>query len=155
MSDPAPGTVTCNDLDIRVRYCEVDRMGTVHHSRYAVYFEMGRTELLRCNGSDYRTLEDAGALLVVARLETRFRAPARYDDLLRLTTTLVRADHTRIEHEYLLLRPLDSVRIAEGKTTLVCVDRQGRLQRIPEFLRLSEDAAPARAASVPRRARPR
>ncbi|MBN1846589.1 MAG: acyl-CoA thioesterase, partial [Sedimentisphaerales bacterium] len=92
-------------IPIRVRYCEVDRMNAVHHSRYAVYFEMGRTELLRANGYDYRALEEQGILLVIAKMEVRFKAPARYDDELELTCRLTRCDRVRIEHEYELVRP--------------------------------------------------
>jgi acyl-CoA thioester hydrolase len=128
------GVTQCN-MPLRVRYCEVDRMGVVHHSRFAVYFEMGRTELLRANGYTYRDLEDKGVFLVVARLDCRFRAPARYDDELVLTTTITKIDNVRIEHAYKLVRPADGKLIAEATTTLVHVDKEGRLQAIPEFLR--------------------
>ena len=127
--------MTTAAMPIRVRYPEVDRMGAVHHSRYAVYFEMGRTELLRQNGYTYRDLEDAGVLIVVARLECRFKAAARYDDELVLTTTLTKADHVRLEHSYTLTRPADNRLIAEAATTLVCVDRDGKLQGLPDMLK--------------------
>ena len=70
------------DVSIRVRYAETDAMGYLHHAQYFVYFEQGRTELLRLNGVRYRDMESRGIFYVVARLECRFRAPARYDDLL-------------------------------------------------------------------------
>ena len=121
------------EIPIRVRYHEVDRMDAVHHSRYAVYFEMGRTELLRRNGYTYRDLEDAGVLLVVARLEVRFKAPARYDDELILTTSTGKVDRVRLEHVYELVRPADRQILATGTTVLVHVDRQSRLQPLPEM----------------------
>ena len=121
-------------IGLRVRYSEVDRMGVAHNSRYAVYFEEGRTELLRRNGMDYKTLEDAGVFLVVARLEVRFKAPARYDEELELTTRVGRVDRVRLTHEYTMTRPADRRIIATGKTELVHVDRDGRLQPLPEFL---------------------
>ncbi len=124
---------TCQIL-IRVRYNEVDRQNAVHHSRYAIYFEMGRTELLRINGYDYKTMEDKDLHLVVARLEVRFKAPAGYDDELELTTTMTKADRVRLEHSYELLRPSDDQMIAVGKTVLVHIDDQGKLQPIPDFL---------------------
>ena len=127
------------DICIRVRYCEVDRQNAVHHSQYAIYFEMGRTELLRMNGLDYKGLEDSGCRLVVVRLECRYRAPARYDDELVLTTTAGRTDRVRLEHLYRLSRRADSRLIAEGKTQLVHVDEQGRLQPLPAVLKGSDD----------------
>lgn len=125
---------TAGTIPIRVRYCEVDRMNAVHHSQYAAYFEMGRTELLRDNGYDYRNLEDQGILLVIAKLEIRYKTPAQYDDELELTTKIAKIDRVRIEHEYELIRPKDNRLIAQGKTTLVHVDRNGKIQPVPKFL---------------------
>jgi acyl-CoA thioester hydrolase len=121
------------EITIRVRYAETDRMGLLHHANYLVYFEQGRTELLRSLGYSYKDLEDQGYLLVLARVEVRYRSPARYDDLLTLRTTVERATAVRIDHRYELLR--DGVLVAEGATTLASVDREGKLQALPEFLR--------------------
>lgn len=124
--------LTVHELPIRVRYAETDQMGFVHHANYFVYFEMGRTELLRASGVDYRSLEQEGFLLVVAKIGCQFRLPARYDDLLVLRTTLGRITYVRVEHRYELLR--DGVLLAEGESTLACVDAAGRLQRLPPVL---------------------
>ncbi len=124
-------------MDIRVRYCECDPMGVVHHTVYPVWFEMGRTELLRSTGRTYRELEAQGILLAVVKLEVRYRAPARYDDLLELRTTLRSAGHVKIEHDYELRRG-DEV-LAVGSTVLACLDRDGRARPIPDGL---FDAAP-------------
>jgi acyl-CoA thioester hydrolase len=121
------------EITIRVRYAETDRMGLVHHANYLVYFEQGRTELLRSDGLAYKDLEDQGYLLVLTRAQIRYRSPARYDDLLTLRTTVVRTTMVKIEHRYELLR--GDVLVAEGETTLGCVDREGRVQPLPEFLR--------------------
>jgi acyl-CoA thioester hydrolase len=121
------------EITIRVRYAETDRMGLLHHANYLVYFEQGRTELLRACGLAYKDLEDQGYLLVLTRAEVRYRSPARYDDLLTLRTTVVRTTAVRIDHRYELLR--DGVLLAEGGTTLACVDRDGRVQALPNFLR--------------------
>jgi acyl-CoA thioester hydrolase len=120
------------EITIRVRYAETDRMGLLHHANYLVYFEQGRTELLRSLGIAYKDLEDKGYLLVLAKAEVRYRSPARYDDLLSLRTTVVRTTPVRIDHRYELLR--DGLLLAEGNTTLACVDREGKLQALPEFL---------------------
>ena len=122
------------DITIRVRYAETDRMGLLHHANYLVYFEQGRTELLRSCGLTYKELEDQGFLLVLSKIEVRYRSPARYDDLLTLKTSVVRTTAVRIDHRYELFR--DGTLLAEGSSTLACVDREGRLQELPAFLKL-------------------
>jgi acyl-CoA thioester hydrolase len=121
------------EIQIRVRYAETDRMGLLHHANYLIYFEQGRTELLRSLGLTYKELEDQGHLLVLSKVEVRYRSPARYDDLLTLKTTVVRTTAVRIDHGYDLYR--DGTLLAEGTSTLACVDRGGRLQALPDFLR--------------------
>jgi len=120
------------EILIRVRYAETDRMVLLHHANYLVYFEQGRTELLRQTGRTYKDVEDEGFYLVLAKIEVRYRAPARYDDLLTLHTTVVRRTPVRIEHEYRLVR--GSELLAEGSSTLACVDKSGSLQAMPEWL---------------------
>jgi len=121
------------ETTIRVRYAETDRMGLLHHANYLVYFEQGRTELLRSAGLTYKDLEDRGYLLVVTAVEVRYRGPAHYDDLLTLRTTVSRTRMARIDHRYELRR--DGALLAEGSSTLACVDREGRVQALPDFLR--------------------
>jgi acyl-CoA thioester hydrolase len=120
------------EITIRVRYAETDRMGLLHHANYPIFFEQGRTELLRSFGLTYREVEDQGYYLVMVKLDVRFKSPARYDDLLTLKTTQVRATGVRIDHTYEVTR--DGVLLAVGSSTLGCVDRDGRLQRLPDFL---------------------
>jgi len=117
-------------ITFRVRYPETDAMGFVHHSRYLQYFEMGRVELLRSLGHSYADLERAGILFVVVRAEVRYKSPARYDDELSLTTRIEKQTHVRIDHTYELRR--DQTLLAEGSTTIACVDRDGNLRQIPE-----------------------
>ena len=121
------------EITIRVRYAETDRMGLLHHANYLVYFEQARTELLRSLGLTYRNLEDQGFLLVLTKIEVRYKRPAHYDDLLTVRTTVERTTAVRIDHRYEVLR--DGVLLAEGATTLACVDRDGRPQALPEALR--------------------
>src|SRR5205085_10651542 len=120
------------EITIRVRYAETDRMGLLHHANSLVYVEQAQTELLRSRGLAYKDLEDQGYLLVLVKAEVRYRSPARYDDLLTLRTSVVRTTAVRIEHRYELLRA--GFLLAEGNTTLACVDREGKLQALPEFL---------------------
>lgn len=124
---PAEQTIT-----LRVRYPEVDAMGYLHHSRYLQYFEMGRVELLRSSGISYAELEARGVLFVVTKAEIRYKAPAKYDELLQLTTRIIRQTTVRIDHVYELKR--DGMLLAEGSTTIACVDRAGQVIQIPDNL---------------------
>jgi acyl-CoA thioester hydrolase len=135
--------MTTGEITIRVRYAETDRMGLLHHANYLVYFEQGRTELLRSRGLAYKDLEDQGYLLVLTRVEVRYRRPARYDDMLTLRTTVVRTTLVKIEHSYELFH--EGVLLAEGKSTLACVDREGRVQALPPFL---DETTPSGAPGV-------
>lgn len=122
-----------DEIDVRVRYAETDRMGLLHHANYIVYFEMGRTELLRKRGVSYRTIEDAGYLLVIVDVGCKFKRPAYYDDLLRLRTVVERVTHVKIVHRYEVRR--DGLLLAEGHSTLACVDREGKPQALPDAIR--------------------
>jgi len=126
-----------HDLEIRVRYQETDAMGVLHHANYFTYFEMGRTELLRANGKAYRDLEADGLLMVIVKIGCSYRRPARYDDVLRLNTRTVRVTAAKIEHEYQLYRGEEL--LCEGHSTLACVDRDGRVQRVPEWLHVEAE----------------
>jgi len=125
--------MTTGEIQIRVRYAETDRMGLLHHANYLVYFEQGRTELLRSMGFSYRDIEDQGFYLVLTKVQVRYRGPAYYDDLLTLRTTVMRTTLVKIEHKYELMR--DGVVLADGETTLGCVDKTGKVQPLPDSLR--------------------
>lgn len=130
MSQPKP--LIEHEIEFRVRYQETDAQGRVHHANYATWFEMGRVELLRASGLNYRDLEEQGLLLVVSELNCRYFLPAEYDDLLTLRTTTLRAKGARIEHRYRVLRGENL--LAEGTTIVACIDRTGRVRRLPDWL---------------------
>jgi acyl-CoA thioester hydrolase len=121
-----------HEIELRVRYQETDPMGFLHHAFYFTYFELGRTELLRASGGNYRRMEEEGLLVVVVRAECRFHRPARYDDVLRLRTTILRVTPAKIEHEYRLFRGQEL--LAVGNVTLAVIDREGKVQRVPDEL---------------------
>jgi acyl-CoA thioester hydrolase len=121
-----------HQIQLRVRYQETDPMGFLHHSNYLTYFEIGRTELLRASGGNYRQMEEQGLLVVVVRAEVRYHRPARYDDLLTIHTRIARVTPAKIEHEYRVTRGEEL--LAVGHVTLAVVDRQGSVQRVPEWL---------------------
>jgi len=129
MSSKPPTTHT---LTLRVRYPECDPMGYLHHSRFLQYFEMGRVELLRALGFSYADMEREGVFFVVAKVEVKYKAPARYDDELTLTTTVVRQTHVRIDHAYQLRR--GPTLLAEATTTIACIGRDGEVREMPEYL---------------------
>lgn len=118
------------DVEVRVRYCECDPMGVAHHSVYPVWLEIARTEMLRRRGQAYRDLEARGIFFVVARMSLRYRKPAVYDDVLRIHAETLPTAGVKVEHRYTVYRAEEL--LAEGETTLVCVDRAGRPQRIPD-----------------------
>jgi acyl-CoA thioester hydrolase len=120
------------EITIRVRYAETDRMGLLHHANYLVYFEQGRTELLRPLGKSYLEMEEEGFFLVLHCIDVKYRRPARYDDLLTLRTFVKRVTPVRIDHGYELMRGGEL--LAEGNSTLACVDRAGKLQALPGWL---------------------
>ena len=120
------------EIQIRVRYAETDQMGLLHHANYLVYFEQARTELLRTLGRSYRELEGQGFYLVIAKAEVRYRSPAHYDDVLTIRTTVARTSPVRLEHKYEVRR--DGTLLAEGSTTLACVDKAGKLRAMPDWL---------------------
>ena len=126
--------ITSHSIQVVPRYAETDQAGVIHHSVYPIWFEMGRTELLRANGLAYKDLEAAGFFFVVAELHVKYRRPARYDQTLSLETTCGAVTASRVEHTYKLTDPVTGMVLAEGSTILACVDRQGRLQRVPEFM---------------------
>lgn len=127
---------------IRVRYAECDPMGVAHHTAYPVWFEIGRTELCRASGVSYRDLESRGIAMAVIALTVKYRASARYDDVLELETTLTRSTRVKLEHEYRLTR--DRIVLATGATTLACLDSSGRPREVPAMLRTDgPDVSPA------------
>jgi acyl-CoA thioester hydrolase len=129
-SPPAP--ICSHTVTLRVRYPEVDGMGYLHHSRYLQYFEIGRVELLRSLGHSYAELERQGVFFVVTKAQVTYKAPARYDDELTLITRLVRQTHVRYDHAYELKR--GDTLLAEGATTIACVNREGQVIQIPESM---------------------
>lgn len=121
-----------HEIEIRVRYQETDGQRRVHHANFLTYFEMGRTEMLRAAGRTYREFEDAELFMVVSEATLRYHAPAEYDDLLVLRTRVEKVGAAHIKHAYEVVR--GETIIVTGATTVVCVDREGRVRRLPEWL---------------------
>lgn len=121
-------------VQIRVRYPEVDRMGVAHHASHFVWFEIGRTELMRSLGMTYARMEEDGIFLPVIEAACSYRAPARYDDLIRVTTEVVRATAVRVDFAYRIERESGDVPLASGTSSHAAVGADGRPRRLPASL---------------------
>lgn len=120
----------------RVRYPETDRMGVAHHTHFLVWFELGRTELMRERGCAYGELEDReGIFFPVIRATAAYHAPARYDEQLSITTRIVSVRGARVVFEYEISRAADGTVLATGATEHAAVDGSGRPCRLPAELR--------------------
>ena len=118
---------------VRVRYAETDQMGVVYHANYLVWFEVGRVELMRQKGLDYKRLEiDDGCYIVVVEANARYKAPARYDDelIIRAAVTLVRGPVIRFSYQ--ILRAEDNLLLCEGHTVHVVIGRDMKRRSIPK-----------------------
>jgi acyl-CoA thioester hydrolase len=128
--DPQKST---SRTELRVRFCETDLMGIVHHGSYLVYFEVGRVEWLRRRGVTYADWASRGVHLPVVELNVSYRTPLRFDEVFVLETSLVELRSVSMKFAYRILR--DDTRIAEGWIRLGCIDDAHKLLRIPEAMR--------------------
>lgn len=117
-----------------MRYAETDAMGVVYYGNYLTWFEVGRTDLLRHLGSNYREIELDGYYLPVVEARCRYHHPARYDDLIEIRTTASRPSRAQIQFDYELLRASDEVALASGSTLHVATDKSGKPRRLPPQL---------------------
>ncbi|NLW56950.1 MAG: acyl-CoA thioesterase [Firmicutes bacterium] len=120
-----------NQVTFRVRYAETDAMGIVHHSRYLPWMELGRTELLRQIGFSYRQSEADGFFFPLIEATCRYHAPARYDDLVMVETSIKKIRPPYIEFQYRIYREPDHRLLVTGETKQVCVNKEGALRREP------------------------
>lgn len=120
--------------EIRVRYQETDQMGVVYYSNYFVYFEIGRVEMLRSLGLPYIELEKENIFLAVFEAYCKYKSSAKYDDLLVVRTWVSKLKYARMEISYEIWRENETQLVAEGKTTMVCLDGAGKPILIPEKL---------------------
>ena len=125
-----------HELELRVRYAETDQMGVVYHTNYLVWCEIGRTELIRAlSGTSYAALEKEGVALAVAELSIRYHGAARYDNRIRVRTTLAESRSRSVTFDYLISNAETGERLASARTVLVSLDPAGRPARMPERLR--------------------
>ena|SRR5690554_1990608 len=110
------------DTQLRVRYGETDQMGYCYYGNYAQYFEVGRVEAMRSLGMSYKDVENKGFMLPVATFSVKYIAPAFYDDLLTITTKIVKLKGVRLYFEYEIFNEKNEL-IVTADTVLVFVDK--------------------------------
>lgn len=120
-------------VEFRARYAETDQMGIVYHANYLPWCEIGRTELIRRLWRSYAHLEAEGVMLAVTEATLRYHSPARYDDLIRVTTTLGQVRSRGISFDYQIHRVDgdETTRLVSARTDLIAIDRAGATVRIP------------------------
>jgi acyl-CoA thioester hydrolase len=121
------------DTRVRVRYAETDQMGIVYHANYLVWFEVGRVEMMRQVGLEYREMErEEGAMIAVVEAKARYKAPARYDDELIIRTRVAGLRGPILRYKYEVIRVSDELLLAEGETVHIVVDREMKRRNMPE-----------------------
>ena len=130
----AHGSVV-SESRVRVRYAETDQMGVVYHTNYLVWCEVGRTDFIRARGMSYADIERAGIGLAVSELSARFHAAARYDNLVRVRTTLAEIRSRGITFDYVITNAETGERFVTARTALVSIDLTGKLVALPQGIR--------------------
>jgi len=127
--------VPSTSTETRVRYAETDQMGVAYHANYLVWCEMGRTDFIRHHVRSYADLERDGIALAVSDARVRYHAGARYDDLVQIETTLTAVRSRALVFDYRITRQPDGAQLATATTTLVSIDREGKVTAMPAALR--------------------
>jgi acyl-CoA thioester hydrolase len=117
--------------ELRVRYAETDQMGVVYHSNYLIWCEIGRTDYIRSLGTPYAELERNGVALAVSEASLRCHAPARYDDVVRVETSLTEVRSRTVTFDYVIVNAGTGARLVTASTTLVSLDPDGKVAALP------------------------
>ena len=121
------------ETSFRVRYAETDQMGVVYHSNFVIWFEVGRVEMLRQLGFTYSEMEKQdGTHIAVVDMRCRYKAPARYDDMVAIRTRLVNVRDSLLHFAYEIVRNEDGTLLAEGETVHIVVDSEFKRMPLPQ-----------------------
>jgi acyl-CoA thioester hydrolase len=132
-AEPEVTAAQVYETELRVRYAETDQMGVVYHSNYIVWFEVGRVEMLRALGFNYREMEKLdGTHIAVVEARCRFKSPALYDDLITIRTRLLNVRDSLLHFGYEIVRSSDRTLLAEGETVHLVVDADFKRTPLPE-----------------------
>ncbi len=133
MSEEGAVRTVVGETRVRVRYAETDQMGVVYHANYLVWFEVGRVELMRQRGLDYKRMEiEEGCGIAVVEATARYKAPARYDDELVVETAVLQLRGPVVRFGYKILRAEDGLLLCEGETLHVVVGRDMKRRPMPQ-----------------------
>lgn len=134
MSDEVTEQTAPGEFRVRVRYAETDQMGVVYHANYLVWFEIGRVELMRQMGLNYRAMErEHGCMIAVVEASARYRSPARYDDELIVRTRLTGVRRSMVRFAYSVDRASNGLVLCTGETVHVAVGRDMKRRDLPEI----------------------
>ena len=129
-------TISHHDATVRVRYAETDQMGVVYHANFLIWFEVGRVELMRALGIEYKRMErEDDCHIVVADVHCRYHHPARYDEVLRVRTRIAESRNRTVKFVYEVFRDSDSQLLATGESTHVICGANGRPKLLPQKYR--------------------
>ena len=128
-------------VEFRVRYGETDQMRVVYHANYLVWCEIGRTDLIRAIGMSYADLERNGVALAVVDATLRYHYPARYDDMIRVRTTLTEVRSRSVTFDYRIENAETGLRLVTATTTLIPINEEGKLVSLPSELRRKMELA--------------
>jgi acyl-CoA thioester hydrolase len=139
---PESKRVTAHSVEFRVRYAETDQMQVVYHSNYLIWCEIGRTEFIRALGTPYAELERQNVTLAVVEASLRFHAAARYDNLIRVTTTISDVRSRTLTFDYVITNAETAERFVTASTKLASLTRDSRLTKMPDsLLKVLQNAA--------------
>lgn len=128
-------------IEFLVRYAETDKMQVVYHANYLVWCEMGRTDLIKKVGSSYAEIEEQGIMLAVIDASLRYHYSAKYEDTIRVTTTLSEVKSRTVTFDYKIENAMTGARLASANTTLASLNGDGKLVALPAHLRQAMENA--------------
>ena len=121
-------------MDFRVQYCDTDQMGTYSSARALEWFERGRTEALRGQGTPYAEMEARGFMLPVAHAEVNYQGRAKYDDLLRMAVTISMQGRARVRFDFAITQAATGAPVCAGHTLHAVTNPAGQPVRPPVWL---------------------
>ncbi len=123
-------------VDVRVKYADTDQMAVVYYANYFVWLEIARTEFLRSLGVDYRTIEKEKKLsLPVVEAYCKYKAPARYDDIVLIKTKVSQIKNSTLRFDYNLFNKESGELLVEAYTTHVFIDKDRKPVRMPQEIK--------------------
>jgi acyl-CoA thioester hydrolase len=120
--------------EIRVRYADTDQMHCVYNGKYLEYFEVGRAEMMRHYGLDYKTVESKGYFLPLSEAHIKYITPAYYDEIILVKAFVKELPLLKIHIDYSLSRKENNETVAEGFTEHVFLSKDSnKVVRPPAF----------------------